>query len=197
MPLTIVTVLMSFYKSADTLWRFCRKTADYRRGETTDFVKFLATCTVCTYMYVCICIVSDNCCVCCEFERIWGISQHGEPDGRGFPRSEDRDHLMTIWAVTYYPKTFAHNSKQNADFCQRGKGMNSRFSWELCGSELVYTLTATYSSILVTSVAFSLLSISLARSCTGMGECLSHWLASCSVINAFCDSGRDASSVPT
>ena len=29
-------------------------------------------------------------CVCCEFERIWVISQHGELNARGSPRSEDR-----------------------------------------------------------------------------------------------------------
>ena len=113
MPLTIVTVLMPFYKSADTLSRFrghpftiprtpfhdsadthsrfrghpctiprtplldsadtrtrfrgyprrCRrKTADFRRGQSADFVKFLVTSTVCinSYIYniihVCICV---------------------------------------------------------------------------------------------------------------------------------------------
>ena len=103
MPLTIVTVLMPFYKSADTLSRFrghpftiprtpfhdsadthsrfrghpctiprtplldsadtrtrfrgyprrCRrKTADFRRGQSADFVKFLVTSTVCAHVHI-------------------------------------------------------------------------------------------------------------------------------------------------
>ena len=62
MPLTIVTVLMPFYKSDDTLWwfrghfynsadilrRFRRKIADYRHGDSADFVKYLVMCTVAT-----------------------------------------------------------------------------------------------------------------------------------------------------
>ena len=62
------------YDSADTLWRFCGyprrcrgKTADFRPGQSADFIKFLVTSTVfCLCIFpVCVCVcVCVRVCVC-------------------------------------------------------------------------------------------------------------------------------------